>query len=338
MVIEMFFGMLVSPPGFDYNLTFKQLGRDLTISLDAVLFSCNLIKTYLFVRVYEQFSRWTSDNAIKICKKYKCNANVQFLVKSELKYRPYTMVSVCMVVVMVLLGLAVRTYEITYSFNQEESAFDFDFFFNVFWLMIVTMTTVGYGDGYPSTHPGRALSFFACVMGTVLVSLMVVSLTNTSELSPGQQKVYNELIKEKARVVAEGKGAGFLMCLFYINCMNKKMLEGNTDADFILKRFAAISKLKKFMMMFKTEMKIFESHSEPSEQAIMRVKEESVTKLDMVYHNFEKADEIDSRLKNVSENMEEMVSKLEEILRFQNCIGTFLIKFNQQYKEGGTYM
>jgi hypothetical protein len=100
----MFFGMLVSPPGFDYNLTFKQLGRDLTISLDAVLFSCNLIKTYLFVRVYEQFSRWTSDNAINVCKKYKCNANVQFLVKSELKYRPYTMVSVCMVVVMVLLG------------------------------------------------------------------------------------------------------------------------------------------------------------------------------------------------------------------------------------------
>ena len=129
MVLEMFFGMLVSPPGFDYNLTFKQLGRDLTISLDAVLFSCNLIKTYLFVRVYEQFSRWTSDNAIKVCKKYKCNANVQFLVKSELKYRPYTMVSVCMVVVMVLLGLAVRTYELTYSFNGEKGRFDFDFFF-----------------------------------------------------------------------------------------------------------------------------------------------------------------------------------------------------------------
>ena len=84
---------------------------------------------------------------------------------------------------------------------------------------------------------------------------MVVSLTNTSELSPGQQKVYNELIKEKARVIAESKGAAFLMCLFYINCMNQKMMEGNTDADFILKRFAAISKLKKFMQLFKTEMK-----------------------------------------------------------------------------------
>ena len=76
------------------------------------------------------------------------------------------MVSVCLVVVMVLLGLAVRTYELTYSFNSEGGNFDFDFFLNVFWLMIVTMTTVGYGDGYPSTHPGRCLSFIACVMGT----------------------------------------------------------------------------------------------------------------------------------------------------------------------------
>ena len=90
-------------------------------------------------------------------------------------------------------------------------------------------------------------------------------------------------------------------------------------------------------MVYFEKIRIYESHSEPSEQAIMRVKEESVTKLDQVYHNFEKADEIDMRLKNVSENMEEMVSKLEEILRFQNCIGTFLLKFNAQYKEGGTY-
>ena len=121
--------------------------------------------------------------------------------------------------------------------------------------MIVTMTTVGYGDGYPSTHPGRLQSFIACVLGTVLVSLMVVSLTNTSELSSGQQKVYNEQLKEKAREQVESKASIFLVSLFYVNEMNKQMMKGKTSADFILKRFAAISKLKKVMAAFLYELK-----------------------------------------------------------------------------------
>ena len=115
LIQEVIFGVVVSPPGFDYNITFKQLGNDLTVSLDAVLFAVNLSKAYLFLRVYEQYSRWTSENAQKICKKNRCNADITFLIKSELKYRPYTMVSVSMVIIIVILGFAVRTFERYYK-------------------------------------------------------------------------------------------------------------------------------------------------------------------------------------------------------------------------------
>ena len=84
-------------------------------------------------------------------------------------------------------------------------------------------------------------------------------------------------------------------------------------------------------------MKVFDSHSEVPEQAIIRVKEESVEKLHVLNKTFENAEEIDSRLKGVSENMDEMLNKIEDILRFQNCIASFLMKFNQQYKEGTIY-
>eukprot|EP00362_Geleiidae_sp_MMETSP1317_P000200 CAMPEP_0201282644 /NCGR_PEP_ID=MMETSP1317-20130820/6264_1 /ASSEMBLY_ACC=CAM_ASM_000770 /TAXON_ID=187299 /ORGANISM="Undescribed Undescribed, Strain Undescribed" /LENGTH=48 /DNA_ID= /DNA_START= /DNA_END= /DNA_ORIENTATION= len=45
------------------------------------------------------------------------------------------------------------------------------------------MTTVGYGDGYPSTHYGRAIASVGCIIGMLLVSLFVVALTLASELS-----------------------------------------------------------------------------------------------------------------------------------------------------------
>ena len=51
------------------------------------------------------------------------------------------------------------------------------------------MTTVGYGDGFPTTILGRAAGVISCVIGSILVSLMVVSLSNVSEFTSEEAKV-----------------------------------------------------------------------------------------------------------------------------------------------------
>lgn len=209
MIGEMVFAMAISPPKIDFKYEFKQLGIYYTITLNGVLFSINLTKFYFLTRLFEHYSRWTNERAHTVCKKFRCKADTIFLIKCELKNKPYTMVAILFIFCLLIFGVAVRTYEITYSFNMDPDTFDFNSWFNCFWLMIVTMTTVGYGDGYPSTHPGRLFTFIACMLGTVLVSLMVVSLTNTSELTYGQQKVYNEMLKLGAKADAESKGASF---------------------------------------------------------------------------------------------------------------------------------
>lgn len=143
------------------------------------------------------------------------------------------------------------------------------------------------------------------------------------------------MLKEKSKKIALKKGGVFLIILFKVNKMNKVLLEGKADSDFVLKRFGLISKLKKAMDNFVNEMKVYDSHTTPPEHAILSIKAESEIKLDAITKNFEKADDVDLRLKNVGENMEEMVFKLEEIIRFQNCIGTFILKFHQSFKDGG---
>ena len=47
-------------------------------------------------------------------------------------------------------------------------------------MLIITMTTVGYGDFYPSTIPGRGLAIIACVIGITLVSILVVWMSLAS--------------------------------------------------------------------------------------------------------------------------------------------------------------
>jgi potassium intermediate/small conductance calcium-activated channel subfamily N protein 2 len=54
--------------------------------------------------------------------------------------------------------------------------------------MIITMATVGYGDYYARTIPGRFVTLIAAIVGVFLVSIMVVALTNTLNMNPAEQK------------------------------------------------------------------------------------------------------------------------------------------------------
>ena len=61
----------------------------------------------------------------------------------------------------------------SWSFNTDISNYN-----NAIWCMVVTMTTVGYGDFVPRTMPGRMLGFIICIYGVTGVSLMVLTLQN----------------------------------------------------------------------------------------------------------------------------------------------------------------
>lgn len=119
-----------------------------------------------------------------------------FAIKAELKKRPFLMIGILFTMTLVYITSIVRTLEmyrllVTYRpyASDDGDSFDFAFFFNSLWLVLITMSTVGYGDAYPRTHAGRFFIIFACITGMLIVSLMVVSLTNLIEFTPEEQKV-----------------------------------------------------------------------------------------------------------------------------------------------------
>ena len=51
------------------------------------------------------------------------------------------------------------------------------------WCVIVTMTTVGYGDFYPVTHLGRIVGVIASLWGAFIISLLMVTLSKPRGLT-----------------------------------------------------------------------------------------------------------------------------------------------------------
>lgn len=46
------------------------------------------------------------------------------------------------------------------------------------WYVLITMTTIGYGDVYAYSHGGRSISVICAFIGVLIVSLFVVCLMN----------------------------------------------------------------------------------------------------------------------------------------------------------------
>ena len=85
-----------------------------------------------------------------------------------------------------VLAYILRIFEMPY-FRKEVDASDvfnaMDRYFNAIWCTTITMTTVGYGDLSPSTMPGRCVAMTIGLMGSFLISIVVVTVLSVFELT-----------------------------------------------------------------------------------------------------------------------------------------------------------
>lgn len=69
--------------------------------------------------------------------------------------------------------------------------YDLSDYTNCLWLMIITMTTVGYGDYTPETISGRLIVVVACFFGITTVSLIVIIFQDLFKLTTSEARVFN---------------------------------------------------------------------------------------------------------------------------------------------------
>ena len=73
---------------------------------------------------------------------------------------------------------------------NEASGQDYSNMTNCMWNVIITLTSVGYGDLYPKSTWGRIVGIQICFWGVFITSFFVVTVTNMLTFSGSEEKAY----------------------------------------------------------------------------------------------------------------------------------------------------
>lgn len=127
---------------------------DLLSILPSVLVVNKALKLFRITRLFK---------ILRVFKFIRYSKNVQILFKVLRKER-HILFTVFWIALFYILITALI------MFNVEESAMFEDFFDALYWAT-TTLTTVGYGDIYPSTDIGRVISMLSAILGVAVIAL-----------------------------------------------------------------------------------------------------------------------------------------------------------------------
>ena len=163
---------------------------------DLFLLIMCLCRTYLIIRALLTLSNFMDTRSQRVCMMSGSDANFMFSVKSLMKKKPYSVLLSSLIVSVALFGFILRVFERPLS---DASGQDFNSINNAFWVTLITMTTVGYGDFFPKSNIGRFVGILIAFWGVAFVSLFIVTLTNLLLFENGEEKSFILLQRLKSK-------------------------------------------------------------------------------------------------------------------------------------------
>lgn len=157
-----------------------------------ILYTLMYLRIFFIIRALVNYSSFHNSKARALCKDYKVKANFRFLLKCMVVKYPIITISALTVLWVIVFTIVFRVYERP---ADDLSGFIYKNFMTSLWFMLENMTTLGYGDYYPVTYPGRISCVFSYVVGAVIFSLMIVSLQKNMDLNIRQVKVFKNVNK-----------------------------------------------------------------------------------------------------------------------------------------------
>jgi hypothetical protein len=104
------------------------------------------------------------------------------------------------------------------------------YFWNDLWLLIVTVSTVGYGDITPKTHFGRFAASMALVLGVINTSLIISVLSTRVSLRPSEMRLIDLVQRDSWRKALQRQAVRCIQVWFRTMLVRRRAATGDRGA------------------------------------------------------------------------------------------------------------
>lgn len=157
-----------------------------------------LLRLFVMFDIYLRSLPYASPRMHKFLKLSNLDENLMFIIKCLIKKNPYIFFVLSLLISILVFSYSIRLCELPLAVKLSSESFQS--YMVTIWMVMITMTTVGYGDYAPKTISGRMLGFFLCIWGIFLMSMIVVILFHSLELSYEEKQalvIFNKLEAKK---------------------------------------------------------------------------------------------------------------------------------------------
>lgn len=185
---------------FEASLEFSEYDRP---TIEHLIIIQIVLNTLLFIKIMLESIKYANNRSQRIASFFDMKIDFVYMLRATMMAYPLFVVAVIQVFGIIFIGVLLRIAESGYmkhvpkDIDDEEFVNELNFrsrFFlyaNSFWNVLITMSTVGYGDIFCRSTYGRFFAIIAGVYGMLSTSLSVVAFTNLLAMESDEDNAFN---------------------------------------------------------------------------------------------------------------------------------------------------
>lgn len=284
-------------------------------------YALNLLKIYFYSRFFINISRYNNLMVYDICFKHCTQTTIHFLVKCIMKTNGFIIIVYSLLHVIFVNSYLILIFSVfTDKSVPEELGYYYSDYYNCFFHIITSMTTVGYGEVHIKSQEQRLVTIASVFLGQFLISIMILWAMSSTNFTTFEERAF-VLLK---RMLLSDQQKSFAQKIILYNYRKYKLEKlliveyrkrVGLNTLFLKKRSESIK-----IIDFKESNKDIMSHrDEEKPEAYLLVLEENFNLNDHEINHFfnnPKVNQIKQKIQSLSENL----SKIGHMLFQDACI------------------
>ena len=190
VILELIILAVIPYPGETFKFIIKYPNRILIYPFSSLFNAISSFRILFVLKLLNIYSLYRKPAEEKILIKNGIMPNFLFDLKAYHKKYPLYTLLILFIATIYIFGLLLRYFETYYWEGATQYRQLWNYRWNSFWCVFISMTTVAFGDLFPKTYIGRIIIIFATVIGIYFIFMTMTLISQKSILSDTELKAY----------------------------------------------------------------------------------------------------------------------------------------------------